>query len=84
MMEKRDFHQALERFLASQDFENVVRDDLAQLPVVQHVVELHRSGAYTVYSRRKDVLPMPDTLVLDIPLGKPEQVAEALRRALDS
>jgi hypothetical protein len=74
----------LEKFLASQDFENVVRDDLAQLPVVQRVVELHRTGTYTVYSRHRDVSGMPDALVLEIPLGDPEQVREALRRALDS
>ncbi|MDB5077396.1 MAG: hypothetical protein JWO42_3575 [Chloroflexi bacterium] len=84
MVEKRDFQHALDAFLASEDFENVVNDDVAQLPVVQHVVELRRTGTYTVYSRREDALRSPDVLVLEIPLGSPDHVRDALRRALGS
>ncbi|HWE60651.1 MAG TPA: hypothetical protein VHB98_02995 [Chloroflexota bacterium] len=42
MSERRAFQRALETFLASPDFEDVVYDDSAQLPIVPRVVGLHQ------------------------------------------
>ncbi len=84
-MHESGFKRALDTFLASEEFEDVVHDDLAQLPVVPRVVELHRDGTFTVYSRSADALHSPDTVVLEIPpIGNPDQVREHLRRAFSS
>jgi hypothetical protein len=80
MMATGDFERALEAFLASSEFANVVYDDLAQLPVVPRVVELYRDGTFTVYSRREDARA-PDAVVVEIPFGTPDQVRERMRRA---
>jgi len=80
MVATDDFEQALEAFLASSEFANVVYDDLGQLPIVPRVVELHRDGTFTVYSRREDARAS-DTLVAEIPFGTPDQVRESMRRA---
>jgi hypothetical protein len=83
MHKRSGFLGALDNFLASGEFEHVVRDDLAELPVVTHVVELHRDGTFTVYSRREDATPGPDTVILEIPpRGTPEQVRAQLHREL--
>jgi hypothetical protein len=83
MDERSDFLGSLDRFLASGAFVDVVSDDRAQLPVTQHVVELHRDGSFTIYSRREDALHTPDTIILDIPPnGSPDEVRELLRREL--
>jgi hypothetical protein len=74
------FEQALEAFLASSEFANVVYDDLAQLPVVPREVELHRDGTFTVFSRREDARAS-DAVVVEIPFGTPDQVRERMRRA---
>ena len=83
MCEHSGFLGALDTFLLSDTFRDVVYDDRAQLPVVAHVVELHRDGTYTVYSRREDALPSPDTVILEIPAyGTPDQVRARLHREL--
>jgi hypothetical protein len=83
MTTNTDFLLALEAFLNSQEFEDVVHDDRAQLPVVPRVVELHRNGTYTVYSKREDAVFTPDTVVVEIPpLGTPDEVRARMRRAM--
>lgn len=78
------FLGALETFLASEAFENVVYDHLARFTIIPPVVELHRNGAFTVYSRREDATFSPDTVVVEIPFGEIAEVRERLRRAFDS
>ncbi|HVC80652.1 MAG TPA: hypothetical protein VNL35_09175 [Chloroflexota bacterium] len=77
-MPNSDFRGALDAFLASSDFEDVVQDDLAELPFIQRVVELHRDGHFTVFSQRGDAITSADTLVLGIPLGTKDAVRSAL------
>ncbi len=77
------FRQALDAFLASDEFEIIVRDDRSQLPVVPRALALHRDGAFTVYSRRDEAEASLDTLVLEIPLvGDEAKIREALLRGL--
>jgi hypothetical protein len=78
-MQDDEFRSALDAFLASQAFEEVVRDNLGQVPFVQRVVELHRDGRFTIYSQYADAVAAPDTLILGIPLGEPDAVRKALR-----
>jgi hypothetical protein len=83
MDERSGFQGALHTFLASGEFEDVVQDDRAQLPVVPRVVELHRDGTFTVYSRREDATSSPDTVILEIPpRGTAEEVRARLHREL--
>ncbi|HXT35068.1 MAG TPA: hypothetical protein VN837_05785 [Chloroflexota bacterium] len=81
-MPTSDFRAALDAFLASSDFEDVVRDNLSELPFIQRVVELHRDGRFTVFSQRGDALTSADSLVLGIPLGTKEAVRSTLEREL--
>ena len=77
------FQQALEGFLASHTFANVVRDDTAEDPFTHRVVELHPDGTFTVYSQRRDAVASDDNVILDIPShGTMEEVANALRGEL--
>lgn len=77
------FQQALEGFLASHTFANIVRDDRAEDPFTHRVVELHRDGTFTVYSQRRDALASDDNVILDIPPhGSIEEVANTLRAEL--
>ena len=83
MPESTGFRQALEAFLASDDFTSVVQDNRGQIPVVPRVVALHRDGRYTVYSRRDDAESGEDTLILEIPPhGDDAAIQDAMRRAL--
>ncbi|HEY8286714.1 MAG TPA: hypothetical protein VIJ28_20175 [Chloroflexota bacterium] len=83
-MANSDFRGALDAFLASNAFEEVVQDDLSELPFIQRVVELHRDGRFTVYSQRGDAAVSPDTLVLGIPQGSTDMVRAALEREFAS
>ena len=65
--ERAIFLSALKAFLASEEFEHVVRDDLARFPVVPHVVQLYGDGTFTVFSRREDASLSPDAVVVEIP-----------------
>jgi len=77
------FQRALEGFLASDTFVNIVRDDTAEIPFVQRVVELHRDGTFTVYSKRHDAPASGANVILDIPShGTMAEVANALRAEL--
>jgi len=79
-MANSDFRAALDAFLASNNFEDVVQDDLAELPFIQRVVELYRDGRFTVFSQRGDAVTSDDTLVLGIPLGAKDAVRSTLER----
>ena len=79
-MANNDFRGALDAFLASSDFEDVIQDDLAELPFVQRVVELRRDGRFTVFSQLGDAIISDDTLVLGIPLGSKDVVRSTLER----
>jgi len=79
-MAANDFRGALDAFLASEQFEEVVRDDLSELPFIQRVVELHRDGRFTVFSQRADAASSANTLVLGIPLGSEDVVRSGLEQ----
>ena len=82
MTEPQDFHTALEAFLASDTFGIVVHNNLAQQPLVPHVVALTHNGSFTVFSCRADGSTAAEKLVLDIPSGSEVIVSAALRQML--
>ena len=65
--ERAIFLSALEAFLASEEFENVVHDDFARFPVFPRVVQLYGEGTFTVFSRREDDSLSPDAVVVENP-----------------
>jgi hypothetical protein len=82
MTEQSPYSQALSRFLASDTFLTIVRDELTLLPPVPRVLALLPDGRFTVYSGHQDTPNDPDVVLLDIPFGTPETVERGLRAEL--
>lgn len=82
MTDQSPYDLALSRFLASDTFIAILRDDWSLKPPVTRVLALLPDGKFTVYSGHQDAPSEPDVLVLDIPSGTEEEVTRALRAEL--